>query len=158
MSKSYVVPFLVFLYVLLPPSFSQSSQQMPGIHEPNSIEKLYLHTDRPYYFLGDTIRFKGYYLNGRTQQLDPGHCNMYLDLIDDAGRILLSQIYASEKGISKGQIPLSDTLKPGSYLLRAYTNKQKQVGEDVYFYKSFKVSKVQSSLDQAPQALIQVSS
>lgn len=149
MNKVILLSLLCFAIVLHPAtSLSQTPQQMPGINAPIDMEKLYLHTDRQYYFQGDTLRFKGYYLNGQTQRLDPGYCNMYLDLINDAGNILLSQMYSLEKGLTMGQVPLSDNLKPGSYFLRAYTDRQKQIGEDAFFHLSFQLSKIQSTLDQ----------
>ncbi|TFH28479.1 MAG: hypothetical protein E4H10_00100, partial [Bacteroidia bacterium] len=158
MKKAILLPSLCILFILLPlTTLSQPSQQMPGINDPINIEKLYLHTDRQYYFLGDSLRFKGYYLNGRTQQLSPGFCKMYLELINDSGEILLSRMYAIEKGVTMGQIPLAETMKPGQYLLRAYTDSQKRIGEDAFFHLSFKVSKVQSTLDQPTLGVSQAS-
>ncbi len=159
MKEKYVVPFLTILFALLPETtLSQAPEQMPGIIDPVTIEKLYLHTDRQYYFLGDSLWFKGYYLNGQTQHLYPGYSNMYIELIDDAGETILSKIYAIEEGVTMGNIVLADTLMPGQYLLRAYTDIQKQIGEDAFFYKTLQVSKIQSSLDQQTQTAIGASS
>lgn len=110
-------------------------------------EKLYLHTDREFYFQGDSIWFKAYYLDGQTQQLIPGLNNMYVEIFNNNGGTIHSQVSLITNGISDGNIQIPDTLKSGNYLLRAFTDFQKNFGEDAYFYKSLTISKIKHSFD-----------
>ena len=73
MKPRHIVLLPGFLLFLSHISFSQAAPDgMPGIGDQGAYEKLYLHTDRDYYFLGDTIWFKAYYLNGQTQRFIQG--------------------------------------------------------------------------------------
>jgi hypothetical protein len=60
------------------------------LHSQDSIQyrKLYLHTDKKQYFLGDTIWYKAYYLDGQSNQFVPGLMTMYVDVINETGNIV----------------------------------------------------------------------
>jgi len=91
-----------FLFISLI-SFSQAIPDgMPGIGDKGTYEKLYLHTDRDYYFLGDTIWFKAYYLNGQTQRFLQGDANMHAELIDKSGN-KIQDLLLSERRKGPGQ-------------------------------------------------------
>ncbi|NNU33182.1 hypothetical protein HK413_01525 [Mucilaginibacter sp. S1162] len=51
-------------------------------------EKAYLHMDKPYYALGDTIWFKGYLTMGSRHQLSSKSGAVYIDLIDEQNKAL----------------------------------------------------------------------
>ena len=138
-------------------SFSQPPEFMPGIVEPASFEKLYLHTDRDYYFLGDTIWFKAYYLDGQTHRLLPGYNNLRVELIDKNGMKIQKHLLFLEDGKASGRIWIPDTQDPGQYLLRAYSDLQDKFGEDHFFNKTLEVSKVRSTLDKEEPKLADTS-
>src|SRR5579863_5225221 len=48
----------------------------------NAGEKVYLHCDRPYYYAGDTIWFKGYTVIGEHHQLSALSGVLYCELIN----------------------------------------------------------------------------
>lgn len=75
--KAYPIALLFPFLILF---VSTTSLSQPAVYD-----KLYLHTDRDYYFLGDTIWFKSYYLDGQTHRLLPGIYNMHAELIDKKG-------------------------------------------------------------------------
>ena len=112
-----------------------------------NISKLYLHTDREFYFQGDSIWFKGYYLDGQTQHLVPGTFSMYVNLIDFKGRLVQKMVLPIIDGEAIGNLIIPDSLKKGSYLLQAYTDFQKALGEDTFFHKILKISKLKSSAE-----------
>jgi hypothetical protein len=141
-----LVPFL-FLFISTT-SLSQSTESMPGIDEPVSYDKLYLHTDRDYYFLGDTIWFKAYYLDGQSHRMLPGIYNMHAELIDKKGKKIQKHLLYLEDGRAPGRMCIPDTLEPGQYLLRAYSEIQDSLGENHFFHKILEVSKVRSTLDK----------
>src|SRR5688500_10464761 len=49
----------------------------------NPQEKVYLHTDRPYYLVGDTIWFKAYVTLGAKHQLSMLSGAVYVDLVNE---------------------------------------------------------------------------
>jgi len=121
--------------------------------EPITYAKLYLHTDREFYFQGDSIWFKAYYLNGQTQQFIPGFINIYADLVDKNGQTIQSQVLPMANGVTSGNITISDSLEPGHYLLRAFTDFLKNWGEDAFFYKPLKISKIKNSFELTSDSL-----
>jgi hypothetical protein len=111
--------------------------------------KLYLHSDREHYFIGDTLWYKGYYLDGQSHSFIPGIITMYTDLIDEQGMTVLDQVMALDNGVSAGALHIRQDLEPGNYLLRAFTDLQKQIGEEAFFYKQIKISRLESFVEEA---------
>ncbi|MDF1576717.1 MAG: MG2 domain-containing protein [Bacteroidales bacterium] len=99
------------------------------LHSQDSIQfrKLYLHTDRDIYFPGDSIWFKGYYLDANSHQFVSGIYSMYSDLIDDKGMKICSQIFPIVNGVAAGKFNISDSVKAGEYVVRAFTDLQKDL-------------------------------
>jgi len=112
--------------------------------------KLYLHTDRDQYFLGDTLWYKGYYLDGKSNMFIPGIITMYTDLVDEHGNSVVEQIVAMDNGAATGAILIPDTLEPGNYMFRAFTDFQRQIGEEAFFYKQVKIFKLESFVEKEP--------
>ena len=54
-------------------------------------EKLWLHLNQPYYAAGDTIWFKGYLLDAMNHRRDTLSNFIYVDLVDQRGRFILSK-------------------------------------------------------------------
>ncbi|MEA3460902.1 MAG: hypothetical protein U9R49_03410, partial [Bacteroidota bacterium] len=156
--KTYPNTLLFLLTIILSVSFSsvsfsQPAGSMPGIDEPAIYDKLYLHTDRDYYFLGDTIWFKAYYLDGQSHRFLPGYYNLHAELIDKNGIKIQKQLLFVEDGRAPGWLSIPDTLEPGQYLLRAYSDVQDCLGEDHFFHKTLEVSKIRSTLDHEKNVL-----
>jgi hypothetical protein len=85
-------------------------------------EKIYLHTDKPYYYPGEIVWFKGY-LNYRATHLrDSLSQVLYVDLINSASKIITTKILRIDSGRVVGDMLLADTLKAGNYCVRAYTH------------------------------------
>lgn len=135
---------ILFLCLLLSPFtiLSQDSVQY---------RKLYLHTDRDHYFLGDTIWYKGYYLDGQSNKFIPGLITLNIDMINESGASVIDQVLAIDNGVAAGAMTIPTTLESGNYIIRAFTEFQKQFGEDAFFYKQVKVSKLESFVEGAAQ-------
>src|ERR1700759_2670984 len=86
------------------------------------VEKLYLHFDKPYYSIGDTIWFKGYLMNqaiGYSQQSN----RLYVELVNDSNAVVKRFVFPVTIGITWGNIALSGMyVHEGAYTVRAYTN------------------------------------
>lgn len=158
MKTQSVLFFLLFLFLPMQLGYSQHGPpQMPGIKDQAAYDKLYLHTDRDYYFLGDTLWFQAYYLHGRSHQLLQGDFNLHTELIDKKGNKIHKLLLHLESGQAPGSMALPDSLEPGQYLLRAYTQIQEDMGEDHFFHKSLEISKIRSTLDDEEHRFTEVS-
>jgi len=140
------VTTLLFLFVFLINAHTQdikdwikSVEKLPG-------DKLYIHTDREFYFYGDTLWFAAYLLNGSNLELSSEKCNLYVELINSNGKITQKDFFPIIDGTCPGYLPFtSSDFKEGNYLLRAYTDYLKNFGEDYFFEKTIKLSETQSS-------------
>ncbi|WP_242691591.1 TonB-dependent receptor plug domain-containing protein [Desertivirga arenae] len=108
----------------------------------NVVEKVHLHTDRPYYAIGDTIWFKAYVVIGEKNQLSALSKFLYVDLINEKDSVKKSLRLLLNNGMSKGDIVLGDSLTEGNYRLRAYTTWMRNQGESFFFDKTFAVGNV----------------
>ncbi len=99
------------------------------------VEKVYLHTDRPYYFAGDDIWFKAYLVDGFTNKLSDKSNNLNVELISAGSKIIKRLILRIDKGLCIGDFHLNDSIASGNYLIRAYTNWMRNFGEVFFFEK-----------------------
>ena len=145
--KILITSILISILFLLneTAAFSQQTENWLEINEPGPYAKLYLHTDREFYFPGDSIWFKGYYLNGQTQHFISGIYSMYVDLVDKKGQTVQKMVLPITYGVATGNIIIPDSIEQGKFVLRAFTDFQKEFGENAFFHKNLKISKLKSS-------------
>ena len=105
----------------------------------NYQEKVFLHTDRPYYYAGDSLFFKGYFAYGNPYLRDELSKVLHVELISDERDILLAKKYPIRDGIVVGDLQLPDSLDGERYYLRAYTNWMRNYGPNQYFMQSLPV-------------------
>lgn len=108
---------------------------------PNRIEKTYIHTDRPFYFPGETIWFKTYVTNVKQEASSLSEV-AYVELLSPEGSILKTNDYRIVNGYIYGQITIDKNWIGGIYKLRAYTNWMKNNGEEALFTKKITVQKI----------------
>jgi hypothetical protein len=109
-------------------------------------EKVYLHMDKPYYALGDTVWFKGYITIGSRHQLSKLSGALYVDLITEQDSLIQSLKLPIISGMVVGEFDLNEDLKEGSYRIRAYTQWMRNAGEAYFFDKTFTVGAIGSNL------------
>ncbi|MEO7983057.1 MAG: hypothetical protein ABI688_03140 [Bacteroidota bacterium] len=83
------------------------------------IEKVYLHIDRDNYIAGESTWFKAYLYSEYLP--DTISTSLYVEITNDAGMVVARSIVPVLLGTANGQINLADSLKTGSYNLRAYS-------------------------------------
>jgi hypothetical protein len=106
----------------------------------NPQEKVYLHTDKPYYVVGDTIWFKAYVTIGNKHQLSAMSGGLYVDLITESDSTAVSLKLPVTSGMSKGNFVLADSsFREGNYRIRAYTQWMRNAGSAYYYDKIFSV-------------------
>jgi TonB-dependent SusC/RagA subfamily outer membrane receptor len=100
-------------------------------------EKAYLHLDKPYYSVGDTLWFKSYLVEGATHHADSASTLLYVDLIEqNTGKNVALRRVQLDGGLGHGDIPISTPLLAGAYTIRAYTHWMRNFSEDYFFQKS----------------------
>ncbi|ATP55807.1 TonB-dependent receptor [Pedobacter ginsengisoli] len=106
----------------------------------NPQEKVYLHTDRPYYLVGDTIWFKAYVTIGSKHQLSALSGALYVDLINEEDSVTKSLKLPLTAGMAKGDFVLDDsTSREGNYRIRAYTQWMRNTGSDYFYDQTFSI-------------------
>ena len=103
------------------------------------IEKVYLHTDRTYYFSGDDIWFKAYLIDALDHLLTDHSSNLHVELISSASKIISNKIIRLEGGMGNGDFKLPDDIQAGRYKIRAYTNYMRNFGDQLFFSKEIAV-------------------
>jgi hypothetical protein len=122
-------------------SKSQNIEEWISLNEKLPVEKLYLQTDREFYFPGETVWLKSYITDSRSGSLTPGVENILVQLTDEKGDAVLETNLLSINGQSPGHIFLPDTLPPGNYLLRAGTDYLINFGEESFFHKTINITR-----------------
>ncbi|HEY5826398.1 MAG TPA: carboxypeptidase-like regulatory domain-containing protein [Cyclobacteriaceae bacterium] len=103
-------------------------------------EKIYIHTDKPYYYPGELVWFKGYLNYASPLLRDSLSQTAYVELIDrKQEKVLLSNTVKIDSGLFHGELLLPDTLKAGSFYLRSYTNWNRNFGPENFFLKPLPV-------------------
>lgn len=145
--SEYVVLFLLLNCFFCFSVFSQDFDDWLTTTQPPSIQRIYLHCDRDFYFLRETIWFRAYLFDGYTNQLFGGEENIFVDLADEKGEIVTKVNLLAVNGLVSGYINLPDSLQEGSYWIRAYTEYLRNFGEEAFFYRPVKISGVKNSFE-----------
>ncbi|MEP2669777.1 MAG: carboxypeptidase regulatory-like domain-containing protein [Cyclobacteriaceae bacterium] len=95
-------------------------------------EKVYLHTDRDYYYPRETIWFKAYMGYSMPLLRDTLSRLLYVEMVSPEGEILSTKNIRIRNGFGWGEFVVPPALAPGEYYLRAYTNWMRNYGEDLY--------------------------
>ncbi len=86
-------------------------------------ERIYLHTDRPYYVPGDTIWFRAHLVDAVTHTPISRSRYVYVELLDNTADTLCQRIIVrcDSDGVFANALTLPRHLQGGSYTLAAYT-------------------------------------
>ena len=116
---------------------------IPKINEEVSLshfqENIYVHTDKPYYYPGEAMWFKGYINYGTPLWRDSLSRTVYVELINPKDKIIRSKTLKIDSGFFQNDFLLPDTLTAGGYYLRAYTNFSRNFGDSVLYVKPIPV-------------------
>ena len=103
------------------------------------IEKVYVHTDRNFYYSGEDIWFKTYLVDASDNQVTDHSNNLHIDLVSPSAIIIDSHVIRIENGLGNGDFTLSEDLPTGQYQLRAYTHYMRNFGDQLFFYKDISI-------------------
>ena len=112
-------------------------------------EKVHLHTDKPYYAVGEDIWFKSYVVTAEKNEPSLLSKVLYVDLIDQNNVIRKKLTLPIENGLANGNINLIDSLPSGNYRIRSYTNYMRNFSADFFFEKQLKIGNVLDTVEKA---------
>lgn len=92
-------------------------------------EKVFIQTDKDFYQPGETIWFSSFTIDVNTQNLATDQTEILFNLIDPAGKKILSDKYVLEKGQAFGDFLLADDLKDGDYYISALLPGQSNIND-----------------------------
>ncbi len=122
--------------------------QIKSFYNNFPVEKVYVHTDKPYYVLGETLWFKAYLVDGMTHQFSAPSNNLYVDLVDPDGKVIKTLTLRNVSGGVAGDFALDGEMKKGIYILRAYTRCMLNFPDHFVFQKEIRVYAQQSKADE----------
>jgi len=145
--------FLLLLFLVSALSAYSQTDSIPLVtlaektaqyNEAYPVEKVYLHFDKPYYAVGDTIWFKAYVTAdsyGVLKQRVPSAISnvVYVDIIGK-DTIVQRLKLAANKGVAFGNIAITKAqYRQGNYQIRAYTKWMRNFDAAYFFDKTISV-------------------
>ncbi len=107
-------------------------------------EKIYIHTDRPYYTAGESIWFSSYLVNGVTHTPSEKSKVIYVELINEENEVISDRKLFIESISESGDFKLPITLAEGTYQIRAFTNHMRNQSREYFFTKEIPVFALES--------------
>lgn len=145
--------YYLFLFLLFSISFSYSQSRQTGVNlntvveKTNNlalqqpVEKVYLHFDKPYYAVGDTIWFKSYLTS--QHQLSKLSKVVYVEMLTSKDSLIRTVMVPIENGTGSGTIVLDPlSYRQDNYRIRAYTKYMMNFDPDFFFNKNITVGDV----------------
>ena len=104
-------------------------------------ERIYLHTDRPYYVPGDTVWFRAHLVDAVTHTPISRSKYVYVELLDNAADTLCQRIIvrSDSDGVFANALTLPRHLHDGTYTLAAYTQWMRNFPAERFGYHALRV-------------------
>jgi hypothetical protein len=116
------------------------------------LEKMYVHLDRPFYLVGETIWFKAYNMDGsRNRFLDLSKV-AYLEVLDKDNNAVIQTKFSLAGGKGNGSVAIPTAVLSGNYKVRCYTNWMKNFNPDYFFETNISVVNPFIKFDPDPDA------
>ena len=129
---------LPFSWLFWPPGTAERIQaQLAKYQSKYPSEKVYLHTDKPHYALGENIWFSAY-LTAGAEHLPSLVSNLvYVELIGPDLTRKASRYIGIQDGVGNGDFDTERDWPEGKYFLRAYTNYMRNFDSSFFFQREF---------------------
>jgi len=149
MRQKFSILFTCFILLLSSAGKSQGIDTlMEQLEQQYPQEKIYVHSDRPFYNPGETIFFKAYLMSG--SQLSGISNNMYAELWDDQGNLLSRLTLPVLQSSAAGSFAIPDSLPGNTVFLRAYTPWMLNFDSAFVFTKSFSIIQARDEVKKVP--------
>jgi hypothetical protein len=132
-----IIVFLVLSSVFIP---SHAQSQLNGIYSNSYLaEKIYLQLDGKVYTTDKTIWFKAIVTSASNNTLTKLSGVVYVELIGPDEKVIEKKLVKLEKGIGVGFFDLNQNYSEGTYMIRAYTEWDRNFGTDFFFKEYIQV-------------------
>ena len=102
-------------------------------------EKLFVHTDKNFYLIGEIIWCKLYYVSGADHKPMNISKLAYVEVLDASNKPVAQAKISLTNGEGGGSLYIPVTMASGNYKLRAYTNWMKNFSADYFFEKQLSI-------------------
>ena len=102
-------------------------------------EKMFVHTDKTFYLVGEVIWFKLYQADGYLNQPIQISKLGYVEILSQDLKPVLQAKIAMNTGNGSGSFLIPSSFNSGNYLIRAYTNWMKNFPTEYYFQKQITI-------------------
>jgi hypothetical protein len=142
----YAITFLLLASCYLPAWAQRDSVSLNTIIERTGkmsaarpVEKVYLHFDKPYYAVDDTMWFKGY-VSDNFHQASQLSKILYVELMNSRDSLVKMVKLPVKNGVATGSFPLPEgSYRQDNYHIRAYTKWMVNFDADYFFRKTILV-------------------
>ncbi len=131
-----------------PPSLLEQAGDVAQAQLP--VERVYVQTDKPYYYPGETIWIKAYMHFRYCDIPDTLSRVLYVELVNDARKIVISKLLQIDNQVAMGEFYLPPEFQPGNYMIRAYTSWMRNFGDALFYYKPIPVLR----LNEKPEPIV----
>ncbi|MEP1034100.1 TonB-dependent receptor plug domain-containing protein [Ekhidna sp.] len=107
-------------------------------------EKIFIHFDKPNYSTGETVWFKTYLVDAFSNEPITLSKVIYVELFNSKMELVDQKMLRVDNGGAAGDILLPESLTPGKYHIRAYTNWMRNFDQAFYYRHSFRILKTQT--------------
>ncbi|MCE7041120.1 hypothetical protein [Dyadobacter sp. CY312] len=115
-------------------------------------EKMYVHLDRSFYLIGETIWFKAYNLDGAHNRFLDMSKVAYLEVLDKDNNAVIQTKFSLSAGKGNGSVSIPSAIASGNYKVRGYTSWMKNFGPEYYFETDISIVNPFVRFDPAPDA------
>ena len=102
-------------------------------------EKLYLHTDKPFYITGEKIWFRAHLVSAVDHVTFPFSRYVYVELHSPSDSLVSRVKIQNDSNAYHGHIEIPQDIPEGEYFLRAYTNFMLSLDEHYLFTKTVSI-------------------
>ena len=135
---SLALLFLSFSTAPTEEIFSSIEKKLKNYLLKNTTEKVYLHTDKDVYQLGDTLWFKAYTTKFNNKRSLDNNL-LTLTLYNNENKEVTQELYKLSYGLSNGSFVMPMHLDDGDYRLVAYTDFMHNVDSTNVFSKTIRI-------------------
>ena len=131
---SYILLFFPLSWFLWPSGLAERlQQQLKNYQTKYPTEKVYLHTDKPHYALGENLWFSAYLTAGPEHLPSLLSNPVYVELVGPDQQRKASRYIGIQDGVGTGDFDTERDWPEGKYLLRAYTNYMRNFDSTFFF-------------------------
>ena len=103
------------------------------------MERVFLHTDKDIYLMGEELYFKAYMVYGNPLMVSESSKVLHVEILDSSGYSMVHKIFPIENGMSQGKISLTPEFNTRDFIVKSYTLWGANYGEEFEFYKPIQV-------------------